>query len=149
MGGSLIDLSRLEVPAMSQNAPGDAGQLVGERNCQHVAVQPLLGGFDPGLEPVALPALRLDQHDPCRLHEQDAQVAIAAFGYLAEDGAVTGRHLFRNKPEPGSKVAAFGEPISSADRGHHRAGDDRADAGHAHQPLATGILARNSLDLAR
>jgi hypothetical protein len=33
---------------------------------------------------VTLPALRLDQHDPGRLHEQDAQVAIAALGYLAE-----------------------------------------------------------------
>ena len=38
-----------------------------------------LGRFNPGLEPVALPALRLDQHDPCRhCIEQDAQVAIAA-----------------------------------------------------------------------
>jgi hypothetical protein len=33
---------------------------------QHIAVQPLLGGLDPGLEPVALPALGLDQHDPVR-----------------------------------------------------------------------------------
>ena len=149
IGRRFVDLSRLEVPAMSQNAPGDARQLVGERNCQHVAVQSLLGGFDPGLEAMALPALGLDQHDPCRLHEQDTQVAIAAFRYLAEDGAVTGRDLLRDEPEPSSKVAAFGEHISSADRGHHRAGDDRADARHAHQPLATGILARNSLDLAR
>src|SRR6266436_3130902 len=36
----------------------------------------------PELEPVALPRLRLDQHDPGGLNEQDAQVAIAALGYL-------------------------------------------------------------------
>jgi hypothetical protein len=38
LGGYLTDLRRLEVPAVSQNAPGDAGQFVGERNRQHVVV---------------------------------------------------------------------------------------------------------------
>ena len=47
--------------------------------------------LDPGLEPVALPDLRLDQHDPRGLHEQNPQVTIATPGYLAEDGAVAGR----------------------------------------------------------
>ena len=44
---------------MGQNAPGDTGQLVGERDRQHVAMQPLLGGFDPMLKPVALHLLGL------------------------------------------------------------------------------------------
>ena len=30
----------------------------------------------------------------------------------------------------------------AADRGHHSAGDDRSDAGDAHQPFATSVLAR-------
>ena len=60
---------------MRKNAPGDPGQFVGQRNRQHIAVQPLFGGFNPGLEPVALPALGLDQHHPGRLHEQNSQVA--------------------------------------------------------------------------
>src|ERR1700728_1014999 len=98
---------------------------------------------------MALPTLRLDQDNPRRLHEQDAKVAIAALRYLAEDGAVAGRDLLRDEPQPSGKVATFREHISSADRGHRRAGNDRADAGHAHQPLATGVLARNSLDLIR
>ena len=34
-----IDGRRLEAPTPRQNAPGDASQLVGERNPQHVAVQ--------------------------------------------------------------------------------------------------------------
>src|SRR6266496_3809667 len=49
---------------VSQYAPGNAGQLVGERDRKHVAVQSLLGCLDPGLESMTLPALRLDQHDP-------------------------------------------------------------------------------------
>ena len=149
MGSGLIDLPNLEISTTSENAPGDAGELVGQRNRQHVAVQPLLSGLDPGLEPMALPALRLDQHDPCRLNEQNPQVAIATLGYLAQDGAVPSRDLFGDEPKSGGKVATFREDVSSADRGHHRTGDDRADAGHAHQPLASGILARNGFDLAR
>src|SRR4030081_2282098 len=66
-----------EVALLVENGPGDARELVGKRDRQHVAVPPLLGGFDPRLEPVALPALRSDQYDPGRLHEQYTQVAIA------------------------------------------------------------------------
>jgi len=56
-------------------------------------MQPFLGRFEPRLEPVTIPALRLDQYDPGGLNEQSAQIAIAAFRYLAEDGAVAGRYL--------------------------------------------------------
>ena len=83
-----------------------------------------------------LPALRLNQHDPCCLHEQNAQVAITSLRYLAEDGAVAGRDLLRHEAQPGGEVAAFGERIAGADRGHHSARDDRSDAWNAHQPLA-------------
>jgi hypothetical protein len=76
----LIDLPHLEGPATSQNAPGDAGELVGEGDCQHVVMQPFPGRLEPGLEPVAFPDLRFDQHDPRRLHEQNSQVAIATPG---------------------------------------------------------------------
>src|SRR5215470_11114010 len=89
----LVDPPRLEGPATSKNAPGDASQLVGERNCQHVGVQPLSGRLEPRLEPVTLPILWPDQHNPRRLNEQDAQVAIATLRYLAEDRAVARRDL--------------------------------------------------------
>ena len=78
---------------MHKHAPGNAGELVGERDREDVVMQPLLGRLEPLLEAVALPALGLDQHNPCGLHEQDTQVATAAFRYLAEDGAVAGRDL--------------------------------------------------------
>src|ERR1700722_2292274 len=96
-----------------------------------------------------LPALRLNQHDPCCLHEQNAQVAITSLRYLAEDGAVTSRDLLRHETQPGGEVTAFGERISIAYRGHHGAGDNRSNAGNAHQPLAPGVLLREGCDLVR
>src|SRR6266480_511486 len=143
------DFPRLEVPAMSKNAPSDAGQLVGKRDREHVVVQPLLGRLEPGLEPVALPALGLDQHNPCRLDEQDPQVAIATLRDLAENGAIPSRDLLGDEPEPSGKVATFGECIPGANRSHHRAGDDRPDPRDAHQPFTTGIPVGDGLDLAR
>src|SRR5919108_6616436 len=71
----------LEVPAMGKNTPGDAGQLIGKRDSEHVVVQALPGRLEPGLEAMALPAFGLDQHNPRRLDEQDPQIAIATLRY--------------------------------------------------------------------
>src|SRR5450432_4001665 len=70
---------QLEAAPFSQHRPGDAGKLV--------------GGFDPGFEPVTFPVLYPDQHNPCRLHKQNAQVAVAAPRDFAEDRAVSRRVL--------------------------------------------------------
>ena len=88
-----LNPARLECSTASQDAPSNAGELVGERDGEDVVMQPPLGRFEPRLEPVTIPALRLDQYGPRGLNEQNAQVAIAAFRYLAEDGAVAGRYL--------------------------------------------------------
>src|SRR5215831_631546 len=121
------------MPPMGEYAPGDACQLVGERDRQHIAVRPPLGRLDPGFEPVALPVLRPDQDNPGGLNEQDAEVAIATLRYLAKDRAASRRELFGDKTQPGGEVAALGERISGADRCHHRAGNNRPDPRHAHQ----------------
>ncbi len=88
-----IGLDALEGAPLVKNGPGDAGELVGERNRQHVVVEALPCGLDPRPEPVAVPMLwpDLDQHDPGGLNEQAAQIAIAALRYAAEDRAVAGR----------------------------------------------------------
>ena len=49
---------------------------------------------------------------------------------------------------PGAEVAAFREHVSSADRGHHCARDDRANAGHRHQSLAGLISTGQRFDFA-
>src|SRR5215470_8740536 len=92
---------------MRKHAPGNAGELVGERNGEDVVMQPFLGCLEPRFEAVPVPALRLDQYDPGGLNEQNAQVAIAALRYLAEEGAVAGRDLLGDEPQPGGEVAAF------------------------------------------
>ena len=56
-GRCCIGLDALEGTAVVENRPGDAGELVGERDRQHVVVQPLFGGLDPGLEAIAFPLL--------------------------------------------------------------------------------------------
>jgi len=82
-----IGLDTLERASLVKHRPGDTGQLVGERNRQHVVLQALLGRFDPRLELVALPSVWLDlgQHNRGGLNEQRAQIAIATPRYRAED----------------------------------------------------------------
>ena len=80
-------------------------------------MQPPLRSCNPLLEPVTLPDLRLDQDDPSGLDKQNAQVAIALFGYLAEDRAVSGRDLPRHQSEPGAKIPSVGEHCAADDRG--------------------------------
>jgi hypothetical protein len=100
----IVGPRQFEGASFSQHRPGDAGKLVGERDRQNVVVQPPLGGFNPGFEPVTFPVLYPDQHDPGRLHEQNAQVAIAAPGDFAEDRAVSRRDLFGHQSEPGTVI---------------------------------------------
>ena len=80
MGWRLICLDAFEVTPLVQDSPGNTGELVGQRNGEDIVVQSLLGRLDPRLEPIALPLVgpELDQHDPGRLNEQNAQIAIAA-----------------------------------------------------------------------
>jgi hypothetical protein len=51
-GRRRIPCGAFEVALLVENSPGDAGQLVGERDRQYVAMQSLLGGLDPGFETV-------------------------------------------------------------------------------------------------
>jgi hypothetical protein len=77
-GRRLLRLDAFEGASLAENRPGDPGEHVGERNRQHVVVQSFLGGFDSRFEAIAPPTLYPDQHNPRGLHEQRAQVAIAA-----------------------------------------------------------------------
>src|SRR6516165_10562063 len=51
--------------------------------------------------------------------------------------------------KPSGEIAPLLEAGAIADRRHHRAGDDRADARNAHEPLATRILLGQRFDLGR
>ncbi len=54
------------------------------------------------------------------------------FRDLAEDGAVASRDLLGHEAHRSGEVAAFGERLTGADRGHHGAGGDRSDTWDAH-----------------
>src|SRR5262245_20553194 len=56
-GRHRIGLDALESAPLVENRPGDAGELVGKRNRQHVVVQSFLGGLNPRFEAIALPLL--------------------------------------------------------------------------------------------
>ena len=90
MGRGFIGLDAREGAPLVKNRPGDARELVGERDRHHVVVQALPCGLDPRLEPVGVLMLwpDLDQHNPGSLNEQAAQIAIAALRYAAKDRAV-------------------------------------------------------------
>jgi hypothetical protein len=61
---------------------------------------------------------------------------------------MSGRDLSRHEAEPGAGVTAATEGGALTDRRHHGTGDDRADAGYRHQPLASFVIASQGLDLA-
>ena len=71
--------------------PGDAGEFVGERDRQHVAVQPLRCLLDPGPQTSHCCARPPYKNDVCGLHEQCSHVFVATFGDLAQDRAVPRR----------------------------------------------------------
>src|SRR5262245_6750156 len=149
LSGGFSNVSDCEGSAVCKNAPGNASQLVGERDSEHIVVEPFLSSLEPAIEAEGLAALSFDEHYPGRLNEQHTQVAIATLGYLAEDRAIPGGDLLGNEPQPGGEVATFGESLSCSDRGHHGTGDDRPDPGYTHQPLAANILARDGSNLVR
>src|SRR3977135_701382 len=141
--------SDLEVAAAMENAPCDAGDLVGERNRQLEAIEPPRCSLDPGFEAVLLPALRAQENSAGGLHEQHPQVAIAALGDGPEDGGPARRHLSRYETEPSTKISALGEHVAPTDRGDGCSRDDRTNARHRHEALGSVILLGQCCDLVR
>jgi hypothetical protein len=66
-------LTASEVAIFVEEGPGDPGHLVGE----HLVMQSSLPRRNPVLEPAAFPPLWVDQSDPSRLDEHDAQAKLA------------------------------------------------------------------------
>src|SRR5262245_66690291 len=87
-GDRVIEAAHFEAPATRQNAPGDASELVGESDGQHIVVEALAGSLEPGFEPIAFPVLRPDQYDPGCLNEEHPQVTIAAVAKNSFDSIV-------------------------------------------------------------
>jgi hypothetical protein len=65
----------------------------------------------------------------CAVHEDLAQVAVAALADAEQPCLSVGRVLSRHKPQPGCELTTLMEGITVADSGHYRRGDQRTDAG--------------------
>src|SRR6266436_5175593 len=108
---------------MASNDLTMRASLLASAIAQHVVMQPLFGSLNPGFEPAGGPPgwLDPDQHDPCRLHEQDAQVSIATLGYLATSPshAAKSRPLAKHRQlrSPQLQRSMRGESVSEGWRG--------------------------------
>src|SRR5262249_49456485 len=128
--------------AARQNGPGGAGELVGECDRQHVAMEPFRCSHDPWPQTSHCGTRPSYKHDMGGLHEERSQVFVAALRDLAEDRAIARRFLPGDEPQPGTEVASLPEAGAVADRRHHGARDDRSNPWHCHQALTVLILLR-------
>src|SRR5215470_13430553 len=79
-----------------EDRPGNAGKLVGERDRQQIAMREAFGGpVDPGQQDAPRRGGTPLEDDVGGLHEERAQVLVAALGDPAELGAIPGRLLLR------------------------------------------------------
>lgn len=74
-----LDLVDVECPTISQNTPGDPGELVGQGCRQLVFMHALRRLLKPWAKAELLPIVRSHQNDVGGLHEQRSQVSTALF----------------------------------------------------------------------
>jgi hypothetical protein len=91
--GELSMHARFVAATVVQHAPRNAGELVGQCRSDDVVMHALGGSLQPPAEAVLGPIGRAQQHDPSRLHEQHAKIAVPTLGDAAGDGAIAGRDL--------------------------------------------------------
>src|SRR4029077_5486953 len=92
---------RFVIAPLGQDRPRDARQLVSERGCQNIVMQPLRRGRKPRSKAMSCPICRSEQDHPGALHEQCTEIAISALADVPKDRPITGRHLLRHEAEPG------------------------------------------------
>src|SRR5215471_15080108 len=131
---------RFVVATTRKHSPGDAGELVGERDRQQIAVREALRSLlDPWPQGAHCRGGTPLDDDVGGLDKEGAEVLVAALGDPPELGAIAGRLLLRDEAEPGGEVASLLEAGTGTDGGHDGARDDRADTGHGHEAL-TGCI---------
>jgi hypothetical protein len=86
-----------------EDRSGTARRLVGQRDHQHVAMQPPSRSLNPRPQIQSRPVQSAHQHDMSRLHEQRPQLLVAAFEGLAQDGTFPGRLLLGHRPSQAPK----------------------------------------------
>ncbi len=91
-GGYFVSAG-IEGFSVSQNAPGDTGELIGQGGGQLVSMQPSGRPGKPWPKAELLPIVRSHHDNVGRLDEQGAQVLAAALGYASKDRSSAGTVL--------------------------------------------------------
>lgn len=129
---------------LRQHSPGDTRHLVGHGNRRDIHMRSLLQAACPGRywrRPVAQEM----QHRSGSVNEQFAQVSIAMLRDADKLGLATRRDMPRHETEPCGEITPFAKTASSADSGHERSRNCRADARDLHQRLHSCCIAASAL----
>ena len=97
----------LVAAALDQDSQSDPRQLVGERDCQNVAIKTPAAVVSHGPGPCFAQLGASEQNGAGAFDEEHTQIAVCALRDAAKDGAITGRHLFRHQAKPSGKVSPF------------------------------------------
>src|SRR5271157_1861246 len=131
------DLQRLVliVLAAGQHSPGDASQLVGDRDHDLITRRPLGEPVHP-LPESSCVVLDAQQHRADTVDQHATQIDVASFAdaeqlLLAPGGVLPWHHA-----HPGREVTSPAKSSPIADGGHGCSGDQRAKAGDLAQPPA-------------
>jgi len=138
----------LEVTLLGDDGPGDAGELVGQRDGGDVVASALLEGQRPGDEAVRPSALGAGQHRSGPVDEEHAQVGVAAFADASQAAGEAAGAFAGGDAEVAGEVAARREAMQVADEGEQRRGGQPSDAGHGAEPAHRGDLSGQEIELA-
>jgi hypothetical protein len=94
----------VESPSITQDAPRNPCQLVGQGRCQLVAMKPWSCVEKPCSEAEALPIVRTHQYDVCGLNEEGSEVLASPLGDATQDGSTTCDLLAWHKTKPRAKI---------------------------------------------
>jgi hypothetical protein len=129
----------IEPLVVTQDAPSNAREFIGQRRRKLVPVHARGSTGEPSPEAEFVPILGPHQDDIRRLDEERSKIFAASFGAASKDSACAGGVLPRNKPQLGAEVSSAFERFAAADGGDHRCRDQRPDPGDGHEFLAASF----------
>jgi hypothetical protein len=130
----------VEVTFVIPDSPGDAHELVRERDCRLIRMgcprtpqRPLLELGEWSVTRFQTPCTV--ERSACTVDEQHPQISIALLTDTTEAPPRAGGCLTRCEPEPACELAATLEGVDVADRGEQRRRGQQTEPGYAHERL--------------
>lgn len=131
-------MTRVELVALREDRPQDAGVLVGDGGECLLVANAGLQLDDPPRQPVVASG-RGGKGGACAQNQQSAQVVVALCRDTAEPPLAAAAVLFGHHPNPGGQLATVPE-LARVDHGRYRGGcPEGPDATHFHATFCLGI----------